>query len=65
MTNFEYFKSLIIPEWIAKEAFCTFMIGEDAADCDVCPLLNEPFCTTFEFRMDYLSKEHLEDNDND
>ena len=61
MTNFEYFKSLITPEWIADNAFCTFACGSDYADCDACPLELEPFCTTFQFRMDYLNKEHEEE----
>lgn len=66
MTNFEYFKSLITPEWIADNAFCTFASGSDhRRDCDDCPLILEPFCTAFQFRMDYLKKEHEEGTNND
>lgn len=61
MTDFEYFKSTITPEWLADNALCTFASGSDQTDCDKCPFKNELLCYDVIFRMYILNKEREEE----
>ena len=68
MTNFEYFKSRLRPETVALmdskyEGFCYFVTNKVYPECEECPLHNEPDCVTFGFRLDYLKKEHEEEDE--
>ncbi len=70
MTNLEYFKSLITPEFVAsgwldnvEDVFCCIITGTPDPVCKECPLKDDPGCDcgSYSFRMDYLNKEHEEE----
>lgn len=74
MTNFEYFKSIITPEFVAsgwldnvEDVFCCIVMGVVEPVCKECPLKDDPNrdCGSYSFRMDYLNKEHEEGANNE